>query len=230
MYRKAVIGITTLSDDKQFQIHKGYIKSVIQAEASPLLIPASQEVLEDVDTYMQVIDALIISGGNDVNPEFYNEKLIYEESRINISRNLLEMEMLKQAIAKEMPVLAINGGMQLLNVLLGGTLYQDIDQQYANNVVNHGQKHDIEIVKNSTLYEILEVEKIRCVPSNHHQAIKKLSQELVATAKSSDGLIEAVEHRTLSGIIGVQFNPELTEEDHILQRLFFKLKEEATRD
>jgi len=227
VYRKVIIGLTTFSDSTRFQLHKGYIKSVIYAEASPLLIPASQEIINDVDTYMSIIDALIVSGGNDVSPEFYQEKLIFEESRINISRNLLEMEMIKQAIAMKMPVLAINGGMQLLNVLLGGTLYQDIDLQYANNVVDHRKEHPIDINKESKIYEILQVERIRNVPSRHHQAIKKLSDELVVTARSPEGLTEAVEHRLFPNIIGVQFNPELTEENNILQRLFFHLKEEA---
>ncbi len=158
-----------------------------------------------------MIDGLVLTGGSDVSPQFYQEEP--EDCHdCNPVRDKWELELFKQAFKKQIPVLGICRGMQLMNVALGGSLYQDINKHLGEDLVHEPQgkdyvNHDVEIKKGSILYDIFEAEKIE-VNSYHHQAIKEMAPPFSAIASSSGGIIEGIEAEDRKFVLGVQWHPE----------------------
>jgi putative glutamine amidotransferase len=227
---KPIIGITSMLEfkpKKQYSvISKGYNDSVILAGGVPIAIPCDAKI-EDCDVYLDKIDALIISGGEDIAPFLYGEAPIKEVTYVIPERDYLEIELVKKAIEKNIPILGICRGMQIINISLGGTLYQDINTQ-ANSKIEHMPMsmpidriyHRIKIEENSLLMDIFKEKEI-LVNSFHHQAVKDLGKGLIATAFSEDGFIEGIEAEGNKNIIGVQFHPEdLTKNYPIFIELF----------
>lgn len=154
---------------------------------------------------------MVLSGGDDVSPHYYSEKP--GDSTINSpARDRWELELFKRAYDRGMPVLGICRGMQLINVALGGTLYQDVNE-HPDIGENHGPAetdythHYIKIDEKSRLFDVLCSSKIE-VNSFHHQAIKRLASSLRVVAVSESGVIEAVEDIGKKFILGVQWHPE----------------------
>lgn len=128
-------------------------------------------------------------------------------------RTIFEYKLIESCLKNNKPLLAICGGEQLLNVVMGGTLFQDINEEVETNI-EHEQKnprnegsHSIEIVNNTKLAGIVKTNKI-FVNSAHHQAVKKVGKDLIVNANSDDGIIEGIEHKNLKFCIGVQWHPE----------------------
>ena len=171
-------------------------------------------------------DAIIISGGGDINPNFYGEEKLEKTIRVSDHRDKTELAMLKSAEENNVKTLAICRGHQLLNVYKGGTLYQDL-QDNGFTQIDHDKPfgdarshiHDVNIEDNSKLYKIIQEKKIK-VNSIHHQAINILGQDLQVTAKSSDGVIEGVEVTNDWDAVGVQWHPENMLEDPVSIKLF----------
>ena len=171
-------------------------------------------------------DAIIISGGGDINPNSYGEEKLEKTIRISDHRDNTELAMLKSAEEHNVKTLAICRGHQLLNVYKGGTLYQDL-QDNGFTQIDHDKPfgdarshiHDVNIEDNSKLYKIIQEKNIK-VNSIHHQAINILGQELQVTAKSSDGVIEGVEVTNDWDAVGVQWHPENMLEDPVSIKLF----------
>ena len=190
-----------------------YIDSVKMAGAEPVLLPQIKTE-EDALNALKTVDAVILTGGEDIDPAYYNEQPhpnLYELSK---ERDLSDFLLLKTAVKEDYPVLGTCRGMQFLNVVLGGTLYQDLPTEYISNLTHRDPKgedfvsHDCKITdKNSKLYNMLKVEDLT-VNSWHHQAIERLGKGLKVTALSSDGIIEAVELEGATFVIGTQFHPE----------------------
>jgi putative glutamine amidotransferase len=190
-----------------------YIAGVAQAGGVPVVLPPIPETAEDM---MRGVDGLLLPGGSDLDPGYYGEEPIPELGETVRERDAFEMAILKQALERGMPVFGICRGMQLLNVALGGTLYQDLSSQLEGGSIAHRQQmpkwqwtHEVEVDAGSELAKIMEATSLR-VNSYHHQAIKDLADDLVAVAHASDGVIEAVESRDLSErwLIGVQWHAE----------------------
>lgn len=144
------------------------------------------------------IDGLLLSGGGDIHPRFYNQDLLNSEE-IEEERDEWELWLTREVFKMGKPILGICKGMQVLNVALGGTLYQDIPG-------HRNTKHLINISEGSLLHRIMGGEKAIEVNSSHHQALKDVPPHLQVIAHSSDGVIEAVEGR--HWVLGVQFHPE----------------------
>lgn len=192
-----------------------YIDSIIRAGGLPVIIPISDDpdIIADI---CERIDGLLLSGGNDINPELYKEKACSATVNISPFRDTSDSHTLKAMLDTRKPVLAICRGMQFLNIHQGGTLYQDIasdvpdaaDHQSSTlaKSLTH-RAHTLEIDKTSKLAKHLKTTRLE-TNTHHHQAIKELGGGLVVTARSEDGIIEVIESDDDRFIIGVQSHPE----------------------
>lgn len=182
----------------------------------------------DAEKIVADLHGLLLPGGGDIDPDNYGEDRYHKTKNVNRAKDNFEISLFRKAIEKDIPVLGICRGIQIMNVAMGGSLYQDIEDLYPRPACKHDGKpaddwHEIEIEPNSLLMEIVGVsvdnvnsahnqaiDKISedSVNSAHHQAIKKISDGLVVTARSEDGIIEAMEYPAMRFAIGVQYHPE----------------------
>ena len=222
-----VIGITaTLREDldraaerplgKFVRADLDYVEGVAEAGGAPVVLPPVAEV-RAAEALLDGMDGLLLSGGSDLHPGYYGEEPIPELGVTIPERDAFEMALLEHALRRKIPILGICRGMQVLNVALGGTLYQDLPSQMDHMVLlGHRQEtpkwqptHEVEVDSGSKVAEILGTDELK-VNSYHHQAIKDLASGLVAVACAPDGVIEAVESGDLSRrwMIGVQWHAE----------------------
>ena len=196
-----------------------YIRAIIRAGGIPVMLPIHHDV-RDVQALIHLIDGLLIIGGADIHPSFYGERARHPIKPMYRGRTRFDMNLFRLAHRKQIPVLAICYGMQLLNVIYGGTLYQDIQKQ-LRTAKNHRSKrnpfHMVHLEEGSALAKIFGKRDF-LVHSEHHQAIKRLGHSLHAVGYSPDWLVEAIEgpRRTLA----VQWHPERQERDPVQGRLF----------
>ena len=234
MNKKIVIGITLDSEEAGgyanypwYALRKDYAQSVINHGAIPIHLAYGAGLAEE---YLNMIDGLIITGGGfDVDPSYYGESIESDRIIIKNDRTAFETEITKLALAVNKPILAICGGEQLLNVVLGGSLIQHIPDSVPN-CLQHEQpmpkdvpSHDISISENSLLHKITGCLHTR-VNSTHHQAVKELGKDLIISATAPDGVIEAIEHIGHPFCLGVEWHPEFqsTEEDVKIFAAFIK--------
>lgn len=219
--KKKIIGISShlvtndlgaLKGSKQLRLFHEYVQSVIDGGASPIILPNTDD-LSIIDSQIDIIDGLILTGGYDINPLNFNEEPKEKLGHVCNERDRYEFYLLKKAMEKQIPILGICRGIQVINVFNGGTLYQDMSYM-DNSYVKHEQdcepnfpSHSISIFKDSILYKILGDNAL--VNSYHHLAIKDLAPNFKVSAVSKDGVIEAIESITGEFIIGVQWHPEL---------------------
>ena len=216
---RPVIGITCQNENlvnrSINKINYTYINAVLKAGGLPIIIPVikDEKHLVDIGEYLNIVDGLIFTGGEDVSSIYFNEEPVKEVDFICHDRDLTEMELFNKAYERGLPIFGICRGIQLLNIALGGDIYQDIYTQ-ASNVIGHtcGDNvqegyHTINILEDSLLYEIFHKGKL-VVNSQHHQAVRKLGKDLRITATTADGIIEAVESTNDKFVLGVQFHPE----------------------
>ena len=192
---------------------QGFVTAIQQAGGLPMILPIGKA--ETAAGYISKIDKLLLAGGQDISPDFFGEEPHPKLEETNRNRDLFEIALIKEAIKKHKPIFAVCRGMQLINITLGGTLFQDLSL-YRDWTVKHGQQptqpqfatHDIHVERDSILYQLFG-SNYR-VNSYHHQAINQLAPTLKITAKASDGIVEAVESVTKEQrILGVQWHPEL---------------------
>lgn len=205
---------------------KEYCDSVLYFGAAPLLIPIEQNT-GTLDSILQKLDGLLISGGPDLHPRYYKEEPQKDLGDIDEPADQMELAIAEKAVEKNIPVLAICRGIQVLNVAMDGSLYQDIPSQVEGSI-NHVQTaaknvntHEIVIEKNTRLHSIFRDDRI-WVNGKHHQAIKRLATGLKTSARSLDGIIEAVEIPDKAFVLGVQWHPEGTWENDKHSRALFK--------
>lgn len=214
--RRPVVGITSNFDAEGNYSHvkHGYYSAVIECGGIPLLIPVNSN-MEYLTGVVDSIDALILTGGADVDPIHFGEEILPCNGNISPERDEMELILTKLIIEAKKPVLGICRGMQLINIALGGTLYQDIRTQVTDtNLLQHEQKapvwyqsHMVEIEESSILHQSYDTTQYR-VNSFHHQAVKDVADGLKASAWTSDGIIEAIEGNEGSFILAVQWHPE----------------------
>ena len=188
--KRQIMKILLLANQKS----ENYINSVMNCGAEAVLNEDTTDC-----------DGLIICGGNDIHPSYYGEDV--KGSRdIDIERDKREFEIAKKFLETGKPILGICRGHQLLNILLGGTLYQDLvcssDHTQKNGI---DSVHTVKANPRSALFNIYG--DYFFVNSSHHQGVKDLGEGLIATAYAMDGTVEAVEHMS-KPYIGVQFHPE----------------------
>lgn len=206
-------------------IPKNFATAIQNAGAIPILLPIDQT--DRTVRLLTKLDGLLFTGGQDVSPQFYEEEPMPLLQQTNPRRDQFEINLFKAAWKQNLPVFAVCRGMQLANVALGGSLYQDLSY-YANWQVKHVQiptpstfaSHSVTVDQDSRLYQITGEQII--VNSYHHQAIKRLSPQLKVVAESTDHLIEAVEPiDSEQRFLGVQWHPELNFELDTIQNNLF---------
>lgn len=225
---KPVIGLTPLYDTERERLwmRPNYLRAVVQTGGLPLILPLTGDD-EDVAALAGLCDGFLFTGGPDVHPALYHEETMRCCGSINPQRDRLEILLLNQAVQLDKPVLGICRGIQLINVALGGSLYQDIPAQAQGEPIAHYQQppynvpvHNVFIEKDSPLYRILHKTQMM-VNSMHHQAVKDLSPQLRCAARSRDGLAECVYMPDKRFFMGVQWHPEyLFEPDSDSEDLF----------
>jgi putative glutamine amidotransferase len=167
---------------------------------------------------------LLLMGGTDVNPVRYGEKAAPETDSPDDQRDDVEFQLTAEAIAKDLPVLAICRGMQLLNVLLGGTLIQHLGSVRHDPDFEDRAKpaHEVEVRPDSLLFRSVRSDRLE-VNSRHHQAISKVGQGLRVSGRDSEtGTVEAVEHSSQRFVLGVQWHPEDQVVNQAVQRRLFQ--------
>lgn len=196
-----------------------YIRAVIRAGGIPVLLPINP-LRGDVSGLLENIDGLVIIGGADIHPTFYGEKSSKKIVPIYRGRTYFDMWLYRAAQKKKIPILAICYGLQLLNVMYGGKLYQDIDSE-ANTTIRHRSKtnpfHRVDVQPGSLCRKIFR-KKSFTVHSDHHQAVKVPGRFLRVSAFAEDGMPEAIEGPPRT--IAVQWHPERQPKDFVQMRLF----------
>jgi putative glutamine amidotransferase len=178
-----------------------YEEAVRMAGLEPVLSSASEPVrIEDMD-------ALVLTGGSDVNPALYGEAPDPQTEEPENARDAMELRLLREAIVRGIPVLAICRGLQLLNVAQGGTLHQHIEAHVKRTKDKALPAHNVEVVVGTHLARIAGSGPLP-VNSRHHQAIAKLGKDLRLSATSEDGVVEGVELTTAEFVVAVQWHPE----------------------
>lgn len=217
---KPVIGITPdvthvsspLGTTDRLCVNLDYIQAILHAGGLPLVLPPYQPIHH----YLPALDGILLTGGGDIDPRRYAAHTIHSETYgISELRDEFEITLVKQAIEQNLPLLAICRGIQVLNVALGGTLYQHLPDDLPTSL-NHQHElhipfdqpaHQVRIDPRSRLFSIVGTSELM-VNSFHHQAVHELAPPLVASATAPDGVIEAVELPKASFVLGVQWHPE----------------------
>ncbi len=209
-----IIGITGNYDDLSCKLGQGYYKSVVAAGGVPLIIPPVADEKTIINS-LKHVDALILSGGGDINPLYAGEEPSLRLHGINQERDLPELMITRLAYNRQIPMLGICRGIQTLAVALGGRVWQDINEKttlkHSQDADRSEQTHSVEVEEDSILYKIYGQKRL-FVNSFHHQAVREPGDKFRVVAKSSDHLIEAMESSEFKPIIGVQWHPECFEE------------------
>lgn len=229
---KAFIGITAAVSEKDdmHRLPASYVEAVHRAGGVPFVIP-SHEFGDNFcpEAYVDRLDGLLLSGGVDVDPKEFGEQPRPDLGTVSPWRDEVELSLTRIALQRDIPILAICRGVQVLNVAAGGSLYQDL-AEHSDEVLQHRQSspgwhgsHSVSVEQGSRLFEILRPEEGGQCPVNsfHHQAINEPGDGLDVVARTPDGIIEAVEGSGRSFVLGVQWHPERMIDRHSsMMRLF----------
>lgn len=224
---KPIIAVSPLYDDRldSYWMLPDYMKALERFGAITLMLPmdASPETL---DYFSKTCDALLLTGGHDVSPELYGEAPKPECGHPCKIRDSLECGLIDRMLRLDKPILGICRGIQILNAHLGGTLFEDLPSEHPSPIEHHMKPpydrrvHFVELEEGSRVREIVGNARY-AVNSYHHQAVKRLSPELCATAISEDGIVEAVEMPGKRFVLAVQWHPEfLYRKDPASSRIF----------
>ena len=223
--RRPVIGIpasTSLEPwySPSYTLPASYLRAVEAAGGVPLLIQPSAHQ-DTVDDLFQCCDGLLLAGGEDVHPSAYGAAPHPKLELTNPQRDAIELLLARRALSSGMPIFGICRGLQLLNVAMGGTLYQDLPAQRPGPIDHaagdrrrdfRSLSHSMALAEDSWLAEILGTTSL-AVNSLHHQAIRDLATGLRVVGHAPDGVVEAVEGAGSSFVVAVQSHPELVWED-----------------
>ncbi len=234
MPKKPIIGLTldletskTYSKFPWYALRENYCSSISNFGGIPIPLVYDNK---SINSILDIIDGLVITGGAfDIDPKYYLERKKYKNIFIKNERTDFEINICKKALKKDIPILGICGGQQLLNIVYGGSLIQDIKKDLST-VIDHEQKnprnqvsHSVKLNLNTKLYNIIKKKSIK-VNSAHHQSIKTAGKGLIINAIAPDGVIEGIEDQSKSFCIGVQWHPEfmIKQSDNDLLKGFIK--------
>ena len=240
MARRPVIGITTQTMHSidgipeglpaSWMMNQRYIHAVAEVRGAPVMIPLLDDDLESLRAVYENLDGVLIPGGVDMDPHTFGEPRGPRLGRIDPARDRVELTLTRWAVKDKKPLLGLCRGSQVINVALGGTLYQDLDTEYPNPIKHDyfptagysrdHLAHPVSVVAASRLGSILGRTEVQ-VNSMHHQGVKQLAPGLAVTAHAPDGLIEGIESSNGHFMVGVQWHPEsLVDHDTGMRRLF----------
>ena len=225
-FHAPVIGISGNFRDGDCTLAQAYYMSVVEAGGTPVVIPSYDDEKALV-SLLDTLDGIVLSGGADIDPDYLGEEPLDCVS-INPRRDAQELMLVRLAVDRQIPVLGICRGIQVLAAALGGKLYQDIKSQHDKECIEHSQtiarglpSHDVRLVKDSLLYGLFGKE-VLAVNSFHHQAVKEAPEGFRVTAMAPDGIIEGIESTAFRPILGVQWHPEcfILENDRTMMPVF----------
>jgi putative glutamine amidotransferase len=228
---RPVIGITAYAEEEvrwgvwtlpAALVPLAYVQAVERAGGRPLVVPPSEDGVEET---VEALDGLLFSGGSDLGPSLYGAEPHLETFGVRDDRDDAELRLLKAALERDLPVLAICRGSQVLNVALGGDLVQHVPDVVGSHLHKETpgafSEHDVRVHAGTQLNQLLGDHA--SIKSHHHQAFGRLGTGLREAARADDGTIEAVEHESRRFAVGVLWHPEVGEDE----RLFARLVEEA---
>lgn len=213
-----LIGLTLDSDEGEgiartarYGMRANYADAIAEAGGMPVGLPHAPDAAE---SYADRLDALVVTGGAfDVDPAMFGANGKHATVTLKPNRTNFELGVTKAMLARKKPVLGICGGEQLLNVILGGTLIQHIEDEVADSLLHEQPNprntpgHAVKVTPGSLLHRISGLDEIK-VNSAHHQAVKSVGPGVVVNAVAADGVIEGIEDPRLPFCIGVQWHPE----------------------
>ncbi|MEJ5230330.1 MAG: gamma-glutamyl-gamma-aminobutyrate hydrolase family protein [Pseudothermotoga sp.] len=232
---KPTVGITCSVDENSSKLNEAYYKAVEKAGALPLMIPLYGDK-QNLQRLAEILDGILFSGGFDLDPKWYDEEPRKGLGTITPLRDEQEIELCRVFFKIKKPIFGICRGIQMINVALGGSLYQDINTQH-DRALKHSQDapdfyptHRVYLQKGTFLYSVFGKEEIP-VNSFHHQAVKRVSPLLKVVAHAQDGIVEAVEKiDDETFVLAVQWHPERMVERYPEQlRLFEAFVENCKR-
>jgi putative glutamine amidotransferase len=230
---RPLIGITTYLTPAAFGaweleaalVPAEYVRAVTRAGGAPLLVPPGAGIEETVEG----VDALVFSGGSDLDPGLYGEEPHSETTGIVRERDDFELALMEAALARDMPILAICRGSQVLNVALGGNLEQHVPDRVGTSVHKETPgvfaEHDVEVLTKTRLAGILGDR--HDVKSHHHQGFDSLGRGLRESARAPDGTVEALEDPARRFTLGVLWHPEAGEDMALFEALVAEAAEYA---
>ncbi len=211
---KKMIAVVPLWDDEKNSLWMlpNYLDAIRESGGIPVILPLHVSA-EDAVQILDHCDGLVMTGGHDVSPELYGEEKKETCGILCEARDALEQALYRRAVDQDKAVLGICRGLQTMNVLEGGTLYQDMPTEVDSQVEHHGKPPYDQVIHHvdlrSGLASLLGISRLG-VNSYHHQAIKTLGAELEVMAQSDDGLVEAVRHKQKRFVWAVQWHPEFS--------------------
>ena len=226
---KPVVGITTYLtraawgawDVEAALVPADYVRAVERAGGAPLLVPPGA----DTEATLAVVDGLVFSGGSDLDPELYGDDAHPETNGVVRERDEFELGLMQAALARDVPMLAICRGSQVLNVALGGGIEQHVPDRVGSDAHKETPgvfaEHDVEVVPGTRLGSLLGARHV--VKSHHHQGFGELGAGLREAARAPDGTVEALEDASRRFTMGVLWHPEAGDD----LALFEALVEEA---
>lgn len=212
---KPIIGITSSMeiDEAGYKVDNNNVKAISQTGGLPVMLPYLLAE-GDTDQIADQIDGLYLTGGYDIDPTLFGEEPHPNLGTIIPSRDTFEMALIKRVLDLGKPILAVCRGCQILNIAVGGDMYQDIYSQLDRDLLQHNQKaagshasHFVNVLKGSLLHRLTGVERLK-VNSWHHQANRNVSDSFQVSGKANDGVIEAIESSAHSFVLGLQWHPE----------------------
>lgn len=230
-----VIGITAHYDPetRRTELSTDYSRAVEKAGGLPFIIPTLDDDPTQVETVLDHLDALLLTGGVDVNPGQFGENPHSKLGRVSPERDRLELPLTRAALARKLPILGICRGIQVLNVAAGGTLYQDLYSQLKEPFKHYQEaprwfpSHEVAVDPATRTGSIHGVTTLQ-VNSFHHQAVNRVAPGFVVTARAADGVIEGIERPEDPFTVGIQWHPEgMWERDSRFLAIFAALVDAA---
>ena len=208
-----LIGVTpSLTEKGNITLNQDYVDAVFRAGALPVLLPLTQDE-KTMREMLCRVDGLLLTGGADVGPDMYGEEKLPCCGDVTPARDRFEFPLCRMALEMDKPILAICRGHQVLSCVLGGTLYQDVAEQFSPELkhpqydIPRDKAHGMTVEEGSLLHKITGLTEFT-VNSRHHQAVKTPGKGLKVIAHAPDGLIEGVELPGKRFVLGVQWHPE----------------------
>ena len=204
---------------------KATAAAIIQAGGVPLYAPTLNAAA--IEDYLAVADGVLITGANsNVNPALYGEQRIPSNDRMDDARDQADVRLIRLTLDRQLPLLGICKGMQIINVALGGSLYQEVSSQHPSHVT-HNQRgkrtevtHSATLAGGSLLHKLAGADRIS-LKGGHQQAVKRLAPTLLASAIADDGIIEAYEATPeYPFMLGIQFHAELRLDEPFCKKIF----------
>lgn len=236
--KKPVIGITArVEKDQTYTLDPIYGRAILQSGGLPLIVPIVDE--EDIPALCERLDGLIVTGGGDINPLLYGEEPHPSLGAVYPGSDKYEKHLILEFLKLDKPFMGMCRGLQMLNVALGGTNYQDLEAEYeGDKLYQHLQlamrthrTHSVVLEEDSRLFDIMG-EKEFAVNSFHHQGVRKVSDKLKVAARAKDGMVEALESEDYQFVLGIQWHPEefALQDDQPSINIFDRFVEECLKD